>query len=113
MAILEEVVNGSLPPLYIIIDEYDNFTNQLIQAHNDGLYKSLTSPDQDSFLKSFFKVIKAGLESNAVRRCYITGVLPITIDDALRFAVSAGVIVPEGQRFSGKEVELLTAKKEV
>ena len=53
----------ALPPLYIIIDEYDNFTNQLIQSHNDGLYRSLTNPDQDSFLKSFFKVIKAGIQS--------------------------------------------------
>ena len=80
-AILEQVEKNNLPPLYIIVDEYDNFTNQLIQSHNDGLYNSLTNPDSDSFLKSFFKVIKAGLESNAVRRCYITGVLPITIDD--------------------------------
>ena len=80
-AILLQVENNNLPPLYIIVDEYDNFTNQLIQSHNDGLYNSITNPDGDSFLKSFFKVIKAGLESNAVRRCYITGVLPITIDD--------------------------------
>ena len=80
-SILTVVEDNNLPPLYIIIDEYDNFTNQLIQSHNDGLYKSLTNPDSDSFLKSFFKVIKAGLESTAVRRCYITGVLPITIDD--------------------------------
>lgn len=38
--------------------------------------------------------------------------LPITIDDALRFAVSAGVIVPQDQALPGKQIELLATKKE-
>jgi len=70
---------NNLPSLYIIIDEYDNFTNQLITTHQDGLYKELTTGD--SFLRTFFKAIKAGTESRAVRHVYITGVLPVTIDD--------------------------------
>jgi len=78
-AILSFVKDNNLPPVYIIVDEYDNFTNQLIQSHQDGVYKNLTTGD--SFLRTFFKVIKAGTEDLSVRRCYITGVLPITIDD--------------------------------
>ncbi len=69
----------NLPKLYIIIDEYDNFTNQLITTHQEGLYRELTTGD--SFLRTFFKAIKAGTESQAVRHVYITGVLPVTIDD--------------------------------
>lgn len=77
--ILKFISDLHLPPAYIIIDEYDNFTNQLIQSHQDGLYQDLTT--SDSFFRTFFKVIKAGTEDLSVRRCYITGVLPITIDD--------------------------------
>ena len=78
-SILKYVKTNNLPPIYIIIDEYDNFTNQLIQTQQENLYQTVTSGD--SFLKTFFKVIKAGTEDLSVARCYITGVLPITIDD--------------------------------
>nr|WP_320190603.1 AAA family ATPase [uncultured Desulfobacter sp.] len=77
--IIEWITNNNLAPLYIIIDEYDNFTNQLITTRNDDLYKALTSGD--SFLRSFFKVIKSGVEQQSIGKVFITGVLPITIDD--------------------------------
>lgn len=63
----------------MIIDEYDNFTNQLITSHQDKLYGELTTGD--SFLRTFFKVIKAGVGEGRIGRVFITGVLPITIDD--------------------------------
>lgn len=44
------------PPVYILIDEYDNFTNQLLTSYNDPLYEKVTTAD--SFLRTFFKVIK-------------------------------------------------------
>ena len=77
--ILDRIKNNNLPPLYLIIDEYDNFTNQLVTTRNDDLYKELTTGD--SFLRSFFKVIKSGIEMQSIGRVFITGVLPITIDD--------------------------------
>jgi len=70
---------GGAPPLHIIIDEYDNFTNQLLTAHQDGLYRKVTTGD--SFLRTFYKVIKAGVGEGSVARVFITGVLPITMDD--------------------------------
>jgi len=79
--ILEMVTVLDLPPVYMIIDEYDNFTNQLITSHNDNLYEKLTGRGEDSFFKSFFKVIKSGAESGAIGKTFMTGVLPITIDD--------------------------------
>ena len=45
-----------LPKVYILIDEYDNFTNQLLTAYKDPLYEQITT--KDSFLRTFFKVIK-------------------------------------------------------
>lgn len=77
--ILEHVQRNKLPQVYIIIDEYDNFTNQLITTFKDSLYSELTTGD--SFLRTFFKVIKEGFKSQAIGGIFITGVLPITIDD--------------------------------
>ncbi len=68
-----------LPKLYVIIDEYDNFSNQLITNHKDSLYRALTA--DNSFLKSFFKILKSGSKDDTIARVFITGVLPITIDD--------------------------------
>ncbi len=71
----------NLPQMYVIIDEYDNFTNQLITSGKDAVYKKITSGQDESFLKTFFKILKEGIGSRTIRRVYITGVLPITIDD--------------------------------
>jgi hypothetical protein len=67
------------PKLYVIIDEYDNFTNQLIVRYEDELYRQVTA--DDSFLKTFFKALKEGRERSAIDNVYITGILPITMDD--------------------------------
>ena len=80
---LEEVLNYArshgFPKVYILIDEYDNFTNQLLTAYNDPLYEEVTA--NDSFLRTFFKVIKAGIGEGSIRTCFCTGVLPVTMDD--------------------------------
>lgn len=68
-----------LPKLYVIIDEYDNFANQLITSHQDTLYRDLTA--DNSFFKNFFKTLKNGFKTGAIARTFVTGVLPITIDD--------------------------------
>lgn len=77
--ILEYVQRNNLPPVYVIIDEYDNFTNQLITTNKDSLYNELTTGD--SFLRTFFKIIKEGVKARSVGGIFITGVLPITMDD--------------------------------
>ncbi len=65
--------------LYVIIDEYDNFANKLVTANKDHLYRELTA--DDSFMKPFFKVLKEGRKDGTVANVFITGVLPITLDD--------------------------------
>ena len=80
---LEEVLAYArahdLPPVYILIDEYDNFTNQLLTSYNDPLYEKVTTAD--SFLRTFFKVIKKGIGEGSIRTCFCTGVLSVTMDD--------------------------------
>lgn len=78
-ALLRAVRVAKAPPVLIIIDEYDNFTNQLLTARLDELYRELTTGD--SFLRTFYKVIKAGVGDGSVARVFVTGVLPVTMDD--------------------------------
>ena len=81
------VKNAGLPPLYVIIDEYDNFTNELVVSGRDAEYNAVCGHDskgdatRESFFTAFFKSFKAGLADGTVGRTYFTGVLPITLDD--------------------------------
>lgn len=77
--LISYLVSRQLPPLYIIIDEYDNFANHLITTNRDPLYYALTA--DDSFFKTFFKTLKEGRETGAIANIFITGILPITMDD--------------------------------
>ncbi|UCH92483.1 MAG: AAA family ATPase [Candidatus Aminicenantes bacterium] len=77
--ILAMINDYDLPRLYVIIDEYDNFSNQLITSHQDALYRELMA--DNSFLKNFFKTLKNGTKHRTIATTFITGVLPLTIDD--------------------------------
>ncbi len=65
--------------IYLFIDEYDHFTNEILsdpgtehgykgEAHGSGA------------MRAFFNVVKGGTDS-AIKRCFITGVSPVTMDD--------------------------------
>ena len=92
------ISNAHLPPLYVIIDEYDNFTNELVVSGRDAEYNAVCGHDskgdatRESFLKAFFKSFKAGLADGTVGRTYFTGVLPITLDD-LSSGFNVGTVV--------------------
>ena len=92
------VKNAGLPPLYVIIDEYDNFTNELVVSNRDLEYNAVRGHDakgdaaRESFFKAFFKSFKAGLADGTVARTYFTGVLPITLDD-LSSGFNVGTVV--------------------
>ena len=55
--IVQRACEQSGQRVVILIDEYDNFTNQLLTAYKDPLYEQVTT--KDSFLRTFFKVIKS------------------------------------------------------
>jgi hypothetical protein len=66
-------------PMYLFIDEYDHFTNAILSdAATERNYKAETH-GTGSF-RAFFDAIKAGTDS-AIKRCFITGVSPVTMDD--------------------------------
>ncbi|TWI74008.1 PD-(D/E)XK nuclease superfamily protein [Desulfobotulus alkaliphilus] len=97
-------------PLYVIIDEYDNFANQLITGHKDLLYKQLMA--DDGFLKTFFKLLKEGRKTGAIHNVFITGVLPVTMDElASGFNIATFITLnPKFENmigFTQSEVDLL------
>ncbi|MCP4110173.1 MAG: AAA family ATPase [Desulfobacteraceae bacterium] len=98
-AMLEDIMSfireHNLPPLYIIIDEYDNFANQLVVTHKDDLYHKLTA--DEGFFKTFFKTLKKGRKTGTIADIFITGVLPITIDDlASGFNIASFITLDPG-----------------
>ena len=97
-AVRSVIRKNHLPPLYVIIDEYDNFTNELVVSGRDSEYNAVCGHDaqgdvtRESFFKAFFKSFKAGLADGTVGRTYFTGVLPITLDD-LSSGFNVGTVV--------------------
>lgn len=65
--------------IYLFIDEYDHFTNQILanQAH-EGKYRQQTHGEGD--LCKFFDTIK-GAAVSTLGRVFVTGVSPVTMDD--------------------------------
>ena len=61
-------------PLYLIIDEYDNFTNTVLNEQGENVYWAITHAD--GFYRDVFKKFKGMFE-----RIFITGVSPVTLDD--------------------------------
>ncbi|MBQ8706490.1 MAG: AAA family ATPase [Succinivibrionaceae bacterium] len=62
--------------LYLMIDEYDNFANNLLSS-NLELFKAITS--SGGFLKDFYASIKDGTVKQ-IARTFITGVSSVSLD---------------------------------
>ncbi len=60
--------------LYLIIDEYDNFTNTVLNEHGERVYHAITHAD--GFYRDVFKKFKGNFE-----RIFMMGVSPVTLDD--------------------------------
>ncbi len=67
--------------IYLMIDEYDNFTNTILAEYGQDEYHRISR--QDGYFKQFFTVLKgvASGSGSALARMFITGVSPITMDD--------------------------------
>lgn len=67
--------------IYLMIDEYDNFTNTILSAYGTKRYQK--TMHGEGFIRGFFNNIKAATTGpgSALERLFITGVSPITMDD--------------------------------
>ena len=68
-------------PLYVLIDEYDNFANTVLAHHGAEAYHDFTHGG--GFFRSFFATLKGGTDRSGggIDRLFITGVSPVTMDD--------------------------------
>ena len=92
-------------PLYLIVDEYDNFTNTVLNQHGQDIYTGLTHGE--GFYRDIFKIFKPNFE-----RVLMLGVSPVTMDDLTSGYNIATNITARGSfnhilGFSEDEVQLM------
>jgi len=64
---------------YLIIDEYDNFANNVLMEHNEEMYQKITH--SGGFLRNFFTLIKGLTDNREIDRLFISGVSPLVMAD--------------------------------
>ena len=74
LTIMTQKANALRYHLYLIIDEYDNFTNTVLNEQGEKVYWAMTHAE--GFYRDIFKKFKGNFE-----RIFITGVSPVTLDD--------------------------------
>ena len=74
LAVILNEAKSKRYPLYLIIDEYDNFTNAVLNEQGEDVYWAITHAE--GFYRDIFKKFKGNFD-----RIFITGVSPVTLDD--------------------------------
>ena len=97
--------------IYVIIDEYDHFANELL-GFNTNQFKNLVS--KNGKVRKWYEILKEGTES-VVDRIFITGVAPITLD-SLTSGFNISTDITQDREFNEMmgftEQELRTLMKE-
>jgi hypothetical protein len=76
---LLNAINQTPHKLYLFIDEYDNFANELMARRKEEKYFDMIG--LDGFLKTFFKSLKSATKGLGLDRMFLTGVTPILLND--------------------------------
>jgi len=81
-ASLLTAVQATPYPLYLFIDEYDNFANQVLMAgQGDGHARYAELVQGEGIFKTVFKAIKTASRGQGLERVFITGVSPVVMAD--------------------------------
>ncbi|MCE7986739.1 MAG: hypothetical protein DYG89_36660 [Caldilinea sp. CFX5] len=92
---LLSVVQQAQHKVYLLVDEYDNFANELLMAErpqNQERYEALVFGEGE--FKAVFKAIKAAMSGRGLDRTFIAGVSPVVLND-----VSSGFNIAENIYF--------------
>ena len=100
--------------LYVIIDEYDHFANELLGFRTDN-FKSLVS--KNGKVRKWYEVLKEGTES-VIDRIFITGVAPITLDSMtsgfnIIFDLTQDLRFNEMMGFTAEELQTLMKEQNI
>ena len=78
MGSLCQSANSKGQKIYLILDEYDNFANNILVDYGNERYRSITHGS--GFFRGFLKVVK-DYSNSVIERIFLTGVSPVTMDD--------------------------------
>ncbi|NEX16069.1 MAG: AAA family ATPase [Halochromatium sp.] len=74
-------VGQSPHPLYLLIDEYDNFANEVLVSRDRGEERYNALVGGEGAIKTVFKAVKEAAEGGVLERVFITGVSPVVMAD--------------------------------
>ena len=94
--------------LYVIIDEYDNFTNTIL-GNNKNLFEKLLT--NDGFVKAFYQELKKA-RGTVIGRIFITGVCSISLD-AMSSGFNIGTNITNQSRFNAMTALTYEEVKEI
>ena len=107
------IVQKSNDKIYVIIDEYDHFANELLGFDTDQ-FKSFVS--KNGKVRKWYEILKKGTET-VIDRIFITGVAPITLD-SLTSGFNIGTDITRDEEFNemlgfteAELVELMNAQE--
>jgi hypothetical protein len=108
-----KLARDAATPVHVLIDEYDHFTNELLTRSTSDFS---TAVERGGFVRKFYEALKKGTET-VVRRVFITGVTPVTLDSLTSgFNIAANVTLKpdlhEMMGFTHDEVRALLARDE-
>lgn len=73
----KQVVDQSTYKIYLLIDEYDHFANELVAFRIEEFKQSVS---RNGYVRKFYESIKSATGDGLVDRIFITGVSPLTLD---------------------------------
>ena len=78
---LLSIVSQTPHKLYLLVDEYDNFANEVMISPWRGTDRYEELVQGEGMIKTLFKVIKGGASGNGIDRVFLTGVSPVVLSD--------------------------------
>jgi hypothetical protein len=114
-----DAINAVGKQIFVIIDEYDHFANDLIAMGNrigKDLYKAMVAAN--GLVRDFYERLKTAAKTSMVNRTFITGISPVMLDDLTSGYNIATILTLEPQYnemmgFTQEEVEWLMQETEV
>ena len=101
--------------IYLLVDEYDHFANELLSFDLDRFKSNVSS---NGFIRKFYESFKTATGEGIVDRIFITGVSPITLDSLtsgfnISDNISLNPIFHDMMGFTHNEVEAILHKSAI
>ena len=78
---LLSIVSQTPHKLYLLVDEYDNFANEVMISPLRGTNRYEELVQGEGIIKTLFKAVKSGASGNGIDRVFLTGVSPVVLSD--------------------------------